>query len=283
MFTRLIMVLFCLSVIEMEPQNGSQESRSTTTADGSFDGAVTLITGGSSGIGRATAVTFGREGANVVVASRTETNGEETVRLVEDAGGKATFIETDVTSETDIERMVEHAVSTYGGIDYAVNNAGNMGVRGPLTDRTEEEWEYTMGVNLKGVWLSMKHEIPHLRERGGAIVNMASEFGHVGVEEFSLYVASKHGVVGLTRAAALEYADQGIRVNAVSPAAIDTPMHRDQFGSSEAVQEAFGPAHPLGRVGTPKEVADATVWLCSDKSSFVTGHSLLIDGGFTAQ
>ncbi len=253
------------------------------TGTNQFDNTVALITGGSSGIGRKTAVAFGQQGANVVVAGRTTTEGDKTVRLIEDSGGSATFVKTDVTREDDVKQMVDHAISTYGRLDHAVNNAGNVGVPGPLAERTEDDWEYTMGVNLKGVWLSMKHEIPLLHESGGTIVNTASDFGHVGFEEFSLYVAAKHGVVGLTRAAALEVADQGIRVNAVSPGAVDTPMNRDRLGGSKAVQETFGPSHPLGRVGTPEEVADAIVWLSSEQSSFVTGQSLLVDGGYTAQ
>jgi len=244
---------------------------------------VALVTGGSSGIGRAAAVEFGRAGAQVAVASRREPEGTETASLIEDAGGNATFVRTDVTDEDQVSEMVEHAIETFGWLDYAFNNAGSEGRPGPLTDLTEADWDAAIDTNLKGAWLSMKHELPHVRERSGAIVNNASNLGHVGTKDFAAYVAAKHGVIGLTRAAAVEYASDGVRVNAVSPGAIGTPMAERVFGSVEGQAEVMEPLHPLGRIGDPEEVAAAVVWLCSPGASFVTGHSLLVDGGYNAQ
>jgi len=251
-------------------------------ADAPFAGKTALVTGGSSGIGRETAIEFGRRGASVVVASRRPEESEETVSRIEALDGEATFVRTDVTREDDVEHLVKRTIEAYGGLDFAFNNAGNVGRPGPLTELTEDDWDYTSEANLKGVWFSLKHEIPAMIERGGAIVNTASDFGHVGAPNFGAYVAAKHGVVGLTRTAAVEYADEGVRVNAVSPGVVLTSMTEDVFGSAAAVEET-GSTHPLGRVGTPEDIAAAVMWLCSDDASFVTGHPLRVDGGKSAQ
>jgi NAD(P)-dependent dehydrogenase (short-subunit alcohol dehydrogenase family) len=249
-----------------------------------FESKVALVTGGASGIGRATALAFAREGARVVIGNRNIERGEETVSMIRDAGGTASFRRTDVLVAADIEALVDHAINEYGGLDLAFNNAGTEGNPRPLIEQTEADYDAVMDINVKGVWLSMKYEIPRMLERGGgAIVNCSSVAGLVGFPGFGIYVASKHAVIGLTKTAALEYSAQGIRINAVNPAVIDTEMvdrFTEAIGSSK---EDLVPLHPIGRIGQVKEVADAVLWLCSGRSSFVTGHSLLVDGGFTAR
>lgn len=249
---------------------------------------VALITGASSGIGRATALAFAREGAKLVVASRRIKEGEETAQLVRDAGGEALFVQTNVAKASEVQNLVEKTVQLYGSLDIAFNNAG---VEGPITtliEQTEEDFDDIININLKGMYLSMKHEILQMLKQGnGTIVNTSSISGLVGMPASAIYAASKHGVLGLTKSAALEYGEFGIRINAVSPAAIDTPMlHRflknnPFLGSPEESQELFKKKHPLGRIGQPEEVAEAVVWLCSDGASFITGQSLAIDGGYT--
>lgn len=255
---------------------------------GRLDGKVALVTGGNSGIGQATAIAFAREGANVVIAARREPEGEETVRLIKESAGEACFVQTDVSRATDVEAMVQRTVEAYGRLDYAFNNAGTGGTLGPTADCTEENWDRVIGVNLKGLWLCMKYEIQHMRESSnGAIVNMASVMGLVGGANYPAYVASKHGVVGLTKAAALENAKAGIRINAVCPATIRTPEWEHLYGGSPtgiAEAEARSVARtPLGRLGTLEEIADSVVWLCSDTASYITGHALPLDGGWIAQ
>jgi NAD(P)-dependent dehydrogenase (short-subunit alcohol dehydrogenase family) len=249
-----------------------------------FENKVALVTGGGSGIGRATALAFAREGARVVIGNRNIERGEETVSMIRDAGGAASFRRTDVLVAADIEALVNHAINEYGGLDLAFNNAGTEGNARPLIEETEAGYDAVMDTNVKGVWLSMKYEIPRMLERGGgAIVNCSSVAGLVGFPGFGIYVASKHAVIGLTKTAALEYSAQGIRINAVNPAVIDTEMvdrFTEAIGSSK---EDLVPLHPIGRIGRVEEVADAVLWLCSGRSSFVTGHSLLVDGGFTAR
>ena len=251
---------------------------------GLLDGKVALITGGSTGIGRATAQIFAREGAQVGVADVNAEGAEETVRLVQAAGGAALFIRADVSQAADTEAMVRTVVETYGRLDCAFNNAGIEGEMRSTQDYSEAAWERVMGINLKGVWLSMKAEIQHmLGHGGGAIVNTASAAGLVAVPSLSAYVAAKHGVVGLTRTAALEYAKAGIRVNAVCPGGVDTPMVQRVFGSNQELAEAAIASEPVGRLAQPAEIGEAVAWLCSDAASFVTGHPMAVDGGMVAQ
>lgn len=247
-------------------------------------GKVALVTGASSGIGRATALAFAREGAKVVVADVTVEGGEETVAQVEKAGGEAIFVKTDVSKAVEVEALVAKTVATYGRLDCAHNNAGIAGNAKTIVDDTEDNWDRILAINLKGVWLCMKYEIVHmLKQGGGAIVNTASGAGLIGVRRGGAYVASKHGVVGLTKTAALEYAKAGIRVNCVCPGPIDTPMLQGIGGSNQVVIERMVAAQPGGRLGKSAEIAEAAVWLCSDAASFITGLPTPVDGGYTAQ
>lgn len=251
---------------------------------GQLDGKVALITGGSSGIGRASALAFAREGAKVVVADVLVDGGQETVRLIQAAGGQGLFIKTDVSKAAEVEALIKQTVATYGRLDCAYNNAGVEGTFVTTTEYTEADWDRVVAINLKGVWLCMKYEIAQmLQQGGGAIVNTASGAGLVGVAGLSAYVASKHGVVGLTKTAALEYAKAGIRVNAVCPGVIETPMVARLTNSRPDLGEALVAGEPMGRVGKPEEIAEAAVWLCSDAASFVTGHAMSVDGGYVAQ
>lgn len=244
---------------------------------------VALVTGASSGIGRATALAFAREGAKVVVADLNVVGGQETVQLVKAAGGEAVFVETDVAQAASVEAMVQTALDTYGRLDCAHNNAGVEGVLSRTAEQTEQDWEPVIRINLKGVWLCMKYEIPHMVQQGsGAIVNTASGAGLIGVKRMAAYVASKHGVIGLTKTAALEYAKSGIRVNAVCPGVIQTAMVKRVSGRRPDVLEKMIAAEPIGRSGQPEEIAESVVWLCSDAASFVTGHAMAVDGGAVA-
>ncbi len=246
---------------------------------------VALVTGGSSGIGRTSALLFAREGARVVVADINSEGGEETVRMVREGDGEATFVRTDVTRAAEVEALVNRAVETYGRLDCAHNNAGvEESPQRTTADCTEEDWDRITNINLKGVWLCMKYEIPQmLRQGSGAIVNTASIFGLVSFAKRPAYTASKHGIVGLTKAAALDYAGAGIRVNAVCPGIIRTSMLKRVWAGSPEAEVQAKAASPTGRVGTPEEVAEAVVWLCSDATSFITGHPLAVDGGWTAK
>ncbi len=246
-----------------------------------FESKVALVTGGNSGIGQAIALAFAKEGAKVVVAARRASEGDETVAMIEELGGQALFVQTDVSKAAEVKAMVAACTTEYGGLDYAINNAGVEGTPFVQTaDYEEEAWDKVIDINLKGVWLCMKYEIPQMLERGqGAIVNMSSVAGLIGGRVGIAYYASKHGVIGATKAAAMEYATQGLRINAVCPAVIETPMVARAFSADEELTEQMKARHPVGRFGTPEEVASATLWLCSEGASFVTGHSLPVDGG----
>ena len=251
---------------------------------GLVEGKVALVTGGSSGIGRAAARAFAREGARVMVADVAVQGWQETVHLFQEAGGEAAFMQVDVTRAADIAALVAHTMAIYGRLDYAHNNAGIEGAIGPTADCTEDNWERVISVNLTGVWLCMKYEIAQmLQQDRGAIVNTASAAGLVGARGIPAYVASKHGVVGLTKTAALEYARAGIRVNAVCPGVIRTPMVERVLGDRPRAEARLRELQPVGRLGTPDEVAEAVVWLCSDAASFVTGHAMSVDGGMVTQ
>lgn len=250
-----------------------------------FDGKVALVTGGGSGIGRSTCLTYARGGAKVVVVDRDVEGGEETVQQIKEAGGEATLIHADVANPSDCQGMVDQAVGQFGRLDCAFNNAGVGGRSGKLTaDYAEADWDRVIGINLKGVWLCMKSEITQmLKQGGGAVVNTASIAGLVGIRGTCAYIAAKHGVAGLTKAAALEYAGSGIRVNAVCPGYIDTPLTRPLFETFDGMEEEVVARHPLGRLGQPHEIAEAVAWLSSDAASFVTGHTMTVDGGYVAQ
>src|SRR5271154_2657597 len=248
-----------------------------------LEGKTALVTGGTSGIGRDTAVLFAKAGAKVVVAGRREVEGNESVELVRAAGGEALFVRADVSKASEVETLVQKTVEKFGRLDVAFNNAGIEGAWIPIVEQSEEDWDRTIDINLKGVWLCLKYEIRQMLKQGGggAIVNMASVAGWIGSAGAATYCASKHGVMGLTKAAALETARNGIRVNVVCPAVIETPMGERLFGAPDMKKYALG-FHPVGRFGTPKEVAEAVLWRCSDRASFMTGQSLVLDGGFLA-
>ena len=251
-----------------------------------LDGKTALVTGGGSGIGRATSLAYAQEGARVVVADVNVEGGEETVQLIKEAGGEAILVHADVAKPEDTQAMVAQAVEAFGSLDCAFNNAGISGGtdRRLTADYLEEDWDRVVGINLKGVWLCMKAEIPQmLKQGGGAIVNTASVAGLVAITGTVAYIAAKHGVTGLTKAAALEYAKSGIRVNAVCPGYIQTPMVQSIFVENEGFEERVASRHPIGRLGEPSEIAAAVIWLSSDAASFVTGHNMPVDGGYVAQ
>jgi len=248
-----------------------------------LESKVALVTGAGSGIGRASALAFAEAGASVLAADIDAPSNAETARLICDAGGRALAVEADVRDETAHERLVERAVSEWGRLDCAHNNAGIAEPRVLTADLETKLFDRVIEVNLKGTWLGMKHQIRQmLTQRGGAIVNTASVVGLAAVRHQPAYVASKHGVIGLTKAAALEYAEQHIRVNAVCPAAVRTPALDWYFKQNPPIEQALIDSNPSKRIATPEEVAAAVVWLCSDAASFVTGHALAIDGGVLA-
>ena len=248
-----------------------------------FDGKVALVTGGSAGIGKATALQFARQGARVVIAARRVDAGEQTVSEIRDAGGEAIFVRTDVSRTEDVKNMVDTAVSTYGRLDYAFNSAGIVLDRGRTHEHTLEDWDETIGINLKGLWLCVKYEVVVMLEQGGgAIVNDASTSGLVGGMDRMAYRVSKAGVIMISRTAAMEYARQGIRVNCVCPGAIHTATFDRMIAGDPGLLERASAQEEMGRVGQPEEVAECVVWLCSDAASFVNGHAMPIDGGFMA-
>ncbi|MBS1919364.1 MAG: SDR family oxidoreductase [Bacteroidetes bacterium] len=247
-----------------------------------FENKVAIVTGGSFGIGQAAAFAFVQRGAKVVIADWVE--NKETLDSIKSMNGNAFFVKCDVSDESDVKSMVEQTIAKYGRLDYAFNNAGVEGLPATTHECTTENWDRTTGINLKGVWLCMKYEILQMLKHGkGIIVNNASVAGLVGFPNIPAYVASKHGVIGLTKNAALEYAKQNIRVNAVCPGVIKTAMIDRFTGKDKEVEKQFAGQEPVGRLGEPQEVADAVIWLCSDSSSFVTGNAIPVDGGWTAQ
>ncbi|CAN1521333.1 FabG Dehydrogenases with different specificities (related to short-chain alcohol dehydrogenases) [Flavobacteriaceae bacterium] len=247
-----------------------------------FKNKVALVTGASFGIGRATAILFAQKGAKVVLVDWHENS--ETLDFITAFGGEALFIKCDVSQLSEVQKMIQKTISIYGRLDFAFNNAGIEGASATITECSEENWDKTIGINLKGIWGCMKYEIPEMLKNGnGAIVNCASIAGLVGYVGLPAYVASKHGVIGLTKTAALENAKLGIRVNAVCPGAIKTPMIDRLTNNKKEVEAQYAAQEPIGRLGNPNEVANAVIWLCSEAASFVTGHAMAVDGGWTAQ
>ncbi len=251
---------------------------------GSLEGKVVLVTGGGSGIGRATAQLIAKQGAKVMIADYIPEGAERTVKLIKDAGGEASCISADVSVTKQVEAMVAKTVETYGRLDCAFNNAGIEGKMLDTVAYPEEMFDRVIAINLKGVWLCMKYEIAQmLKQGGGSIVNTASAAGLVAVEQLSAYNASKHGVVGLTKTAALEFAQKNIRVNCVCPGLINTPMVARMIDTGGMNEKDFIAAEPVARMGKPEEIGEGVVWMLSDAASFVTGHSMAIDGGWTAR
>src|SRR3954463_6747834 len=252
------------------------------SGNGSLAGKVAFVTGAANGIGRAAALAFAREGANVVVADISEQGNLETARMVEGLGGRALAVRCDVTRAEDVKTALDEAVKAFGRLDFAFNNAG---VEQPVTataDLTEEEWDRVVAINLRSVFLCMKYEVPlMLKHGGGAIVNTSSGAGVKGFAGQAAYAAAKHGVVGLTRSAALDYAPQNIRINAVCPGIINTPMMDRFTGGTAEGRERVIAQEPVGRMGQPEEIAHAVLWLCSDPAAFIIGHAVVIDGGQT--
>jgi NAD(P)-dependent dehydrogenase (short-subunit alcohol dehydrogenase family) len=255
----------------------------STQLRGDLDGKVAMITGGTTGIGRDTAILFAKSGAKVVVSGRRESEGNETINLVRAAGGDGLFVKSDVCKSADVQSLIQKTVEKFGRLDLAFNNAGIEGQWKPIIEQSEEDWDSVININLKGTWLCLKYEIRQMLKQGTpcAIVNMSSVAGLMGSAGAAIYVASKHGVIGLTRNAALECAAKNIRVNAVCPAVIETAMADRAFADPQVNKRVLA-LHPLGRFGKPIEIAEAVLWLCSDKSSFMTGHYITLDGGMLA-
>jgi NAD(P)-dependent dehydrogenase (short-subunit alcohol dehydrogenase family) len=251
---------------------------------GSFAGKVAFVTGAANGIGRAAALAFAREGAGVVVADVSEQGNQETARLIEQAGGRALAVRCDVSREEDVRAALDKAVEAFGRLDFAFNNAGVEQPVKPAADLTPEEWDRIVGIDLRGAFLCMKHEIPLLLKQGGggAIVNTSSGAGVKGIAGQAAYCAAKFGIVGLTKAAALDYAKANIRINAVCPGYVDTPMMERFTGGTPEGRQKVAAEEPVGRPAKPEEIAASVLWLCSDAAAFVVGHAMVVDGGQTA-
>lgn len=245
-----------------------------------MDSRVVIVTGGTIGIGRSTALAFARSGFKVVIAARNEAPAHEVIATIEESGGECLFVQTDVSKSADVERLTDATLEKFGRLDCAINNAA-VETQRPFLEWSEEEWDELIDINLKGVWLCMKYQIPHMLNRNGSIVNISSVAGLIGVPLHAPYIASKHGVLGLTKAASIEYADQGLRVNAICPGVIRTPMLENAMRLTAEVADQATAATPMGRIGEPREVADTARWLCSDAASFITGITVSVDGGWS--
>ena len=252
-----------------------------TEEGGSYSGKVAFVTGAAGGIGRAAALAFAREGASVAVSDVSDQNVRETARIIEESGGRALAVGCDVTRTEDVKAALGKTVDAFGRLDVAFNNAGVENEVKPMAEVTEEEWDRILAVNLRGVFLCMKYEVPLMLEQGGAIVNTSSGAGVKGFPGGAAYVAAKHGVVGLSKSAALDYAAFNVRINAVCPGIVDTKMMRRFSGGTPEGRAAVISQEPIGRMGTPEEIASAVLWLCSDAASFATGHAMVVDGGQT--
>ena len=252
-----------------------------------FTDKVALVTGGTSGIGKATAIAFAKEGAKVVISGRREEEGKETVELIEKAGGKGKFVKSDVSQESDIKKLIDETVSSFNRIDFAFNNAGIDSDNLPLHEHSIEKFDKLMSINVRGLFICMKYEIIQmLKTGGGVIVNNSSMGGLIAFPGFSPYHASKHAVMGLTKSAALDYAKSNIRINAVNPGVIHTAMVDriiESVGDAEVAEQQFTAGIPMGRMGQPEEIASTVLFLCSDAASYMTGQSLVIDGGYVTQ
>lgn len=255
-------------------------SKAQTNMTANLDNKIVLIVGGTGSIGGATAIAFARCGCKIIIAGRNKTAADDVLQSVADAGSEGVFIQADLCDPASIAYLAEQAVASYGAIDIAFNNAGREGNAAKTADIEEADWQTMLDIKLTGVWRCMKFELKQmLKQGGGAIVNMAGNWGLVGFPEYGAYCAAAHGVMGITKAAALEYIRDGIRINAVCPGAVDTPLLDRMFGGNQEIKTGFGEQLAIGRIATPEEIAEAVVWLCSDSASYVNGHGLELTGG----